>query len=136
MTESFRALQIEKGGTLCAYGLRLARPLQRPLNRGQGVRGVDEREGAQGEGVGHEAGEEIRAHLALARARFGLDDPEQTGRHARAVPCVFQEHEVLRFAQLDLDGQRLGGRHGGADNSMPLIARQPVRPTNEERIQP
>ena len=83
----------------------LASPLERPLDRGQRLRGVDERESAQAEGVCHEAGEGVGAHLAFACARLGLDDPEQTGRYAGAVPCVFQEHEVLRLAQLDLNGR-------------------------------
>ena len=106
--------------------LLLASPLERPLDRGQRLRGVDEREGAQAEGVCHEAGEDIGAHLVFAGARLGLDNPEQPRRYARAVPCVFQEHEVLRLAQLDLDGQRLDGRHSAADNNAPPIARQPI----------
>ena len=48
-----------------------------------------------------------RAALMFATLGFAA---EQTGRYARTVPCVFQKHEVLRLAQLDLDGRRLGGR--------------------------
>lgn len=58
MTDSFRALQIEKCGTLCAHGLRLASPLQRPVDRGHGVWGMDVRDAAQGEPVRQKAGEE------------------------------------------------------------------------------
>ena len=58
-------------------------------DRGQRLRGVDERESAQAEGVCHEAGEGVGAYLAFACARLGLDDPEQTGRYAGAVPCVY-----------------------------------------------
>ena len=106
--------------------LLFAGPLQDFLDRGQGVRGVDDRNSAQAEGVCHEAGEEIGAHLAFAGARLGLDNPEQTGRYPRAAFRVLQEHEVLRLAQLDLDRQTLGGRHSAADNNTPSIARQPI----------
>jgi hypothetical protein len=106
-------------------GLRLARPLQRTLNRGQGGRGMDQRDAAQGEPVRQKASEDVGAHLAFACARFGLDDPEQTGRRARAVPCVLQEHEVLRLAQIDLDGQGAGRCHRAADDNTRRGARQP-----------
>ena len=106
--------------------LFLARSFQPTFNLGQGLRGVDDRNGAQAEGVCYEAGEDVGAHLALARARLGLDDPEQTGRHARAVACVFQEHEVLRFGQFNLDWQGAVRRHRAADNNTPSIARQPI----------
>jgi hypothetical protein len=42
-------------------------PLQRPLNRGHGVRRVDDGEGTQGEAVRHEAGEDVAAPLAAPR---------------------------------------------------------------------
>ena len=38
--------------------LLLPGPFQRPINRGQGVRGVDNRDGAQAEGVCYEARKE------------------------------------------------------------------------------
>ena len=61
--------------------LLLAGPLQPALNRGHGVRRVDERENPQGEAIRHKAGEGVGAQLAFACARLGLDNPEQTGRH-------------------------------------------------------
>jgi hypothetical protein len=39
---------------------------------------------------------------------------------------MFQQHEVLRFAQLDLDWQGAGRCHGAGDNSTLLLARQPA----------
>ena len=104
--------------------LFLARSFQPTFNLGQGLRGVDDRNGAQAGGVCYEAGEDVGAHLALARARLGLDDPEQTGRYAGAVPCVFQKHELLRLAQFDLDWQSAGRSHSGADDTTPLLVRQ------------
>ena len=45
--------------------LLFAGPLQGFLDRGHGVRHVDEREGPQGEGVRHEAGERVGRTLPL-----------------------------------------------------------------------
>ena len=101
--------------------LLLASPLERPLDRGQGLRGVDEREGAQAEGVCHEAGEGVGAYLAFACARLGLDDPEQTGRYAGAVPCVYvAEIERLIFrAAATHRPQRVAVDRGAARRAAP-----------------
>ena len=95
--------------------LPLAGSLQRQVDCGQGVRGMDNRDGAQAEGVGHEAGKEIGAHLAFARARLRLDNPEQTGRYARTAFRVFSRARGIALrSQLDLNGQGLGHAIQGA----------------------
>jgi len=44
----------------------------------------------------------------------------------RELPFAwFQQDEVLRFAQFDLDWLGAGRRQGAGDSNMPLIARQP-----------
>ena len=60
--------------------LLLAGSLQRSLDRGHGVRRVDEREGAQAEGVCHEAGEDVGAPLPLRALVSG-----STTRSSRAA---------------------------------------------------
>ena len=70
-----QALQIQRCRTFGACWLLLPDPLQRPLDRGQGLPRVDEREGPQSEPVRQKADEDVRAHLALAGARLVLDDP-------------------------------------------------------------
>ena len=87
---------------------------------------MDEGDGAQGEAVCQKAGEEVGAHLAFACALSG-----STTRNRRAATrelpfACFKSTRYCGLAQLDLDGQGLGGGHGAADDSTPLIARQPT----------
>jgi hypothetical protein len=111
--------------------LLLADSLQRFLDRGHGVRRVDEREGPQCGPSVTKPVKDVGAPLALALV---LDGRDQTGRHPRAVFRVLQEHEVLRFAQLDLDGQGIGFRHRAADDTTRLGERQPGGLRERERI--
>jgi hypothetical protein len=94
--------------------LPLAGPLQRPVNRGQGARGMDERDTAQGEPVRHEAGKDVGAPLALA---LGLGDGDKAGRYSRLPLRFFQQLEVVGLAQFHLERQGLGRRHGAADDT-------------------
>lgn len=64
--------------------LLLVGPLERPVNRGQGVRGIDERDAAQGEPVRHEAGKDVGAPLALA-LRLGDCDQRADTRERRGA---------------------------------------------------
>ena len=69
--------------------LLFAGPLQGFLDRGHGVRHVDEREGPQGEGVRHEAGE-----------RVGRTLPFQLGDEAQLRLSVIQIHQNQRIISL------------------------------------
>ena len=75
-----RLLEGAGGGVVTP--LLLAGPFQRPVNRGQGGPGMDERDAAQGEPVRYEAGKEVAAPLALALG-LGLGDRDQARRVCR-----------------------------------------------------
>jgi hypothetical protein len=113
-------VQVEEFQRLC-----LAGSFQRPVDRGHGVRGMDERDAAQGEPVRQTAGERQGPLLPL---RTLISGSTTLGRRAATRELLFralQEHEVLRLAQLNLRGQGLGGRHSAADGNTRRGARQP-----------
>ena len=68
--------------------LPLAGPFQRPVDCGQGLRGVDQGDPAQGEAVRDIAGEQVDAPLPL-----GLRGRDQAGRHARLPLRLLQQRE-------------------------------------------
>jgi hypothetical protein len=83
---------------------------------------MDEREGPQAEPVRLETGEDVGALSADPVVFHGLDEAPQ---YPGALRRLLQEHEVLRFAQLDLDWQGIGLGHGAVDDSTPFVRRQP-----------
>jgi hypothetical protein len=83
--------------------LLLACSLQPALNRGQGLRGVDEGDHTQGEAVRQKAGEEVGALLPVL-----LHGRNEAPRHRRLPLGFFQEYEVIGLAQFHLEGQDLG----------------------------
>ena len=94
--------------------------LEPPLDGGQHLPGMDQRDRAQAEPIRHEACEGVDTAFALVLA--GRDE---AGRHARAVLGVLEERQVVGLAQLDLDRQGVGLRHRAADDTTRRGARQP-----------
>jgi hypothetical protein len=100
--------------------LFLAGALLCPVNRGQGLRGVDERDTAQGEPVRHVAAEEVGVPLPLVFNRR-----DEACRYPRLPFRLLQQLEVVGLAQFHLERQGLGGRHRATANSTRRGARQP-----------